>query len=225
MNMGKRIESAMFAAEHNQTTLAAAMGISPQAVQQWISGETSPRGMRLKKLADVLHVSISYLVDDAHENQVIRQDLPAPTDDDFALVLQLDVAAACGDGKYVDHVVVKGGLAFKRSSLRDFGVAESDARIIYAAGGSMWPTIQDGCVVLLNTADKEPKEGRVYAICTPDGEIVLKRLIKDYHPAVGGITWLMSSDNPDKNNYPNKILPPDDRTMIIGRAVWNDNRL
>lgn len=148
-----------------------------------------------------------------------------PTDDEFALVMQLDVSAACGDGKYVDHVVVKGGLAFKRSSLRDFGVSESAARIIYASGGSMWPTIQDGCVVLINTADKEPKEGKVYAICTPDGAIVLKRLTLDYHPSVGGVTWLMSSDNPDKSHYPNKILPPDDRTMIIGRAVWNDNKL
>lgn len=151
--------------------------------------------------------------------------LPHPTDDEFAMVQQLDVAAACGDGVYVEHVVVKGGLAFKRSSLREFGVPESAARIIYAKGGSMWPTIQDGCVVLINTNEREPREGKVYAICTPDGTIVLKRLVMEYHPVMSGQAWIMRSDNPDKTAHPDKILPPDDRTMIVGQAVWNDNRL
>ncbi|WP_316855710.1 S24 family peptidase [Ralstonia mannitolilytica] len=148
-----------------------------------------------------------------------------PTESDFALVPQLDIAAACGEGKFIDHVVVKGGLAFKRSSLREFGVSEKTARIIYASGGSMWPTMQDGCVVLIDTADREPREGKVYAVCTPDGGLVLKRLVRDYHPAIGSLVWIMRSDNPDKTTHPDKVLPPDDRTMIAGRAIWNDNRL
>ncbi len=148
-----------------------------------------------------------------------------PTEDEFALVPQLDIELACGDGKFVDHVVVKGGLAFKRSSLKDFGVTEKTARIVYAVGGSMAPTIQDGCVVLINTADTEPKEGRVFAICMPEGGILLKRLVRDYHPNFGGMVWIMRSDNPDKIAHPDKVLPPDDRTMIVGRAIWNDNRL
>lgn len=152
-------------------------------------------------------------------------ELAQPSEDDFALVQQLDVAASCGTGRFVEHVVVKGGLAFKKSSLRDFGLTEESARIIYASGGSMEPTIQDGCVVLLNTADTAPREGRVFAICQPDGDLVLKRLVMDYIPALGAQGWVMRSDNADKNKHPDKILPPDARTMIVGRAVWNDNRL
>jgi len=148
-----------------------------------------------------------------------------PTEDEFALVPQLDIEIACGSGRFVDHVVVKGGLAFKRSSLRDFGVTEKTARIIYASGSSMAPYIQDGCVVLINTADIEPKEGKIYAICVPEGGMVLKRLIRDYHPNFGGLVWIMRSDNPDKIAHPDKVLPPDDRTMIAGRAIWNDNKL
>ncbi|GAA7771989.1 hypothetical protein RN01_28100 [Cupriavidus sp. SHE] len=162
---------------------------------------------------------------DAQSGQFVDDESREPTDDEFALVPQLNISAACGDGKYADHVVVKGGLAFKRSSLHEFGVTEKTARVIYASGGSMWPTIQDGCVVLLNTVDTSPKEGKVYAICTPDGEIVLKRLVRDYSPAIGGQAWIMRSDNPDKTTHPDKVLPPDDRTMIVGRAIWNDNRL
>lgn len=154
-----------------------------------------------------------------------EQDLPRPTEEEFALVPQLDVKAACGDGRFQDHVVVKGGLAFKRSSLRDFGVPEHAARIIYADGGSMRPTIQDGRVVLINTADNEPKDGKIYLICMPDGDLVLKRLVHDYHPASGAMAWIIRSDNPDRATFPDKLLPPDDRTMIAGRAVWTDSLL
>jgi phage repressor protein C with HTH and peptisase S24 domain len=184
-----------------------------------------PRGMRKEtawKIEDAAGVERGYLdIPHRHEPDGVR----TPTEAEFALVPQLDVEAACGTGKFVDHVVVKGGLAFKRSSLKDFGVTEKTARIIYASGNSMAPLIQDGCVVLINTADTEPKDGKVYAICTPEGGLVLKRLIRDYHPGLGAQAWIMRSDNPDKTAYPDKLLPPDDRTMIVGRAVWNDNRL
>ncbi|MEF9340960.1 S24 family peptidase [Ralstonia solanacearum species complex bacterium KE101] len=182
------------------------------------------RGMRKEtawKIEEAAGVERGYL-DSLHPEIAESR---TPKDDEFALVPQLDVEAACGSSRFVDHVVVKGGLAFKRSSLKDFGVTEQTARVIYASGGSMAPTIQDGCVVLLNTADTTAREGKVYAICTPEGGLVLKRLIRDYHPSLGAQAWIMRSDNPDKNTHPDKMLPPDDRTMIVGRAIWNDNKL
>lgn len=184
-----------------------------------------PRGMRKEtawRIEDAAGVPRGWL-DAVHEEESNRLD--SPSDDEFAMIPQLDLSASCGHGCYEDHVVVKGGLAFKRSSLATFGVPEASARIIHACGGSMEPTIQDGCVVLLNISDTEPREGRVYAIVQPDGGLVLKRLVRDYLPALGGQGWVMRSDNTDKIKFPDKILPPDDRTVIVGRAVWNDNRL
>lgn len=153
------------------------------------------------------------------------EELPNPTEEEFTIVPQLDIAAACGNGRFEDHVVVKGGLAFKKSFLREQGVPEHAARIIYADGGSMLPKIQDGRVVLINTAETTPMDGKIYAVCLPDGGLVLKRLVHDYHPAAGAIVWILRSDNPDKTQFPDKILPPDDRTMIAGRAIWTDSIL
>lgn len=45
----------------NQSELARHVGVSPQAVQQWIAGETSPRGKNLVKVAEFLGVSPSEL--------------------------------------------------------------------------------------------------------------------------------------------------------------------
>ncbi|NUA26130.1 S24 family peptidase [Cupriavidus basilensis] len=212
------------------TDVANALNQSPQTINNWERRGMSKAGMLAAQetigcSATWLSTGIPPMVSGSRPEAEAGDETRVPTGDEFALVPQLDIAAACGEGQFVDHVVVKGGLAFKRSSLRDFGVPEGSARIIYSSGGSMWPTIQDGRVVLLNLTDREPRDGKVYAICKPYDGLVLKRLVWDYHPSIGAQTWIMRSDNPDKNEHPDKILPPDDRTMIVGRAVWNDNKL
>jgi phage repressor protein C with HTH and peptisase S24 domain len=162
---------------------------------------------------------------DAAGSTLGEQVLPNPTSDEYVLVPQLNIEAACGEGRFHDHVIVDGGKTFAKSELRDLGVPEYAARLIYAAGGSMSPRIQDGRAVLINLIDREPRDNKIYAICMPDDGLVLKRLLWDFHPAVGRRTWIIRSDNPDKAAFPDKLLPPDDRTMIAGRAVWTDSLL
>lgn len=148
-----------------------------------------------------------------------------PSDEDFDLIPQLDLAAACGDGKFSDHVVVKGGLAFKKTFMHQFGVTEATGRIIYAQGSSMEPTIGSGRVVLINLADTTPQDGRVFLICDQDGAMILKRLVREYDPTFQQTVWKTRSDNPDKRSYPDKILPDDPRVKIVGRAIWHDGLL
>jgi len=54
--IGRRIRAAMQAKGLDQSTVARAIGVEPQSVQQWISGRTSPRGYRIKALAALLDV-------------------------------------------------------------------------------------------------------------------------------------------------------------------------
>lgn len=46
----------------NQSELARFVGVSPQAVQQWVAGETSPRGNNLRKVAEFLGTTLEYLL-------------------------------------------------------------------------------------------------------------------------------------------------------------------
>lgn len=223
----RRLNLEQLVNKYGLAQVAKRMGKPASQISDMLAGRKSFGEKVARAMERAWDASLPALWLDASDADVSAGDTPGsePSEAEFALVPQLNIAAACGEGKFVDHMVVKGGLAFKRSSLREFGVTEKTARIIYASGGSMWPTMQDGCVVLIDTADREPREGKVYAVCTPDGGLVLKRLIRDYHPAIGSQVWIMRSDNPDKTTHPDKILPPDDRTMIAGRAIWNDNRL
>jgi HTH-type transcriptional regulator, cell division transcriptional repressor len=57
MNFATVIREAREKLNLNQSQLADLLGVSPQAVQQWESGATQPRGKRLSKIAEVLKLS------------------------------------------------------------------------------------------------------------------------------------------------------------------------
>ena len=48
-----------------QTDLASKMNVSPQSVQQWENGKTTPRGKRLDLLSNVLDAPASYFFDES----------------------------------------------------------------------------------------------------------------------------------------------------------------
>jgi transcriptional regulator with XRE-family HTH domain len=54
MDIAKIIRGGREKLNLNQSQLAELVGVSPQAVQQWESGATQPRGKRLNKIAEVL---------------------------------------------------------------------------------------------------------------------------------------------------------------------------
>lgn len=61
-SMANRIELALRNKNGgNQSELARFIGVSPQAVQKWVSGEAAPKGDNLKKAAEFLGVSAAYL--------------------------------------------------------------------------------------------------------------------------------------------------------------------
>jgi phage repressor protein C with HTH and peptisase S24 domain len=202
--------------------------ITRAAVAKWEAGSSkTQKPENFFAAAKALGLSPQWVLNEKGEKYTNHQSelLPQPTEDEFSLVQQLDLSASCGHGRFTEHVVVKGGLAFKRSSLRDIGVQEEHARVIYATGDSMEPSIGHGRVVLIDTADKKASDNKIFLICDPDGSILLKRLVREFHPGSGDMRWIMRSDNPNKTQYPDKLLPDDERTNIVGRAIWTDKML
>jgi phage repressor protein C with HTH and peptisase S24 domain len=78
-------------------------------------------------------------------------------------------------------------------------------------GDSMEPTMSQGDTVVINTAEKSPKDGKIFAV-NYEGEAVIKRLERN----IG--QWWLVSDNPDQRQYPRKVCQ-DDACLIIGRVV------
>jgi len=64
MTFGEKVKEARILKNLSQTELAAITGISERSLYTYEQLNTIPRKSNLKKLADALNVSISYLIDD-----------------------------------------------------------------------------------------------------------------------------------------------------------------
>lgn len=60
--IAKRISRARELKGLNQSELARRLSISPQAVQNWEAGKSSPRGERIKETANILGITVEYLL-------------------------------------------------------------------------------------------------------------------------------------------------------------------
>lgn len=60
--IAERIISARKAKNLNQSELARALKVTPQAVQSWEVGKSQPKGPRIEALANILGVSVQYLI-------------------------------------------------------------------------------------------------------------------------------------------------------------------
>lgn len=199
--------------------LAEITGKTAKAAGKWLNAESMPGRANMVAIASWLNVRLEWL---AHgEGEMLQGKAPdpapgAPSEKDYALIPQYTAKGSAGNGHLNEHVEVKGGLAFKRDWLARLGVKEQRCSVIYAQGSSMEPSIGDGEVVLLDHDATEPRDGKVYVLQRADGEIIIKRLIKQ----MSG--WVIRSDNEDKRRYPDEPISADNlqHVEVVGRVVW-----
>ncbi|MNO33990.1 putative HTH-type transcriptional regulator [compost metagenome] len=139
----------------------------------------------------------------------------------YAYIPQYDAKAAAGLGSENPHVEIRSTLAFKREWLKMKGAKADQLIVIYAEGESMWPTISDRDVLLVDRSRIDPVDGQVFVLAGADGAIV-KRLAKG---PLG--QWLLRSDNEDKVQYPDRyhLHVNGNEHRIIGKVIWRGGDL
>lgn len=85
----------------------------------------------------------------------------------------------------------------------------------FVGGESMLPNLHPDDVVVVNLADRDPVDGKVFAV-NYEGEPVIKRLTRDLG------RWWLTSDNPDQQRYPRKACEGD-TCIIVGRVVHKES--
>ena len=68
MTFGEKLRAARIAMNLSQIELAEKIGVTERSIYNYEQAATSPKQTVLKKLAEVLNVSITYLVDDDESN-------------------------------------------------------------------------------------------------------------------------------------------------------------
>ncbi|MNJ43824.1 putative HTH-type transcriptional regulator [compost metagenome] len=145
----------------------------------------------------------------------------ATLDDRYAFIPQYDAKAAAGLGSENPHVEVRSTLAFKREWLRVKGAKAEHLIVIYAEGESMWPTINDRDVLLIDRSKVEPVDGQIFVLAHGEKTIV-KRLVKT---PIG--SWYLRSDNENKEDHPDRSFLRSDTNehRIIGKVIWRGGDL
>jgi phage repressor protein C with HTH and peptisase S24 domain len=222
MILGSRIRERISATGTSQAQLARAIGVSPQAVSKMVVGNTN-ESAKLYQIARFLRTTPEYLTgetDDpeAGEDSVADRQLgfrgadpevPA-SGSDTVEIDEINVNFGFG-GAFHDEPLKVTKVSFSRSWLRHF--TDSAPEHLFSAvgiGDSMWPTIHDTDLVLVDRAEMTPRVADKLW-CFAYGQV---GMIKRLRPMPdGGIKILSDNDRvPPETAY-------DSELHMIGRVV------
>lgn len=215
--------------------LAKITSVTPKAVSKWLNGESIPGAAKMLTLANALDVKVEWLQHGSGQgpgngSPSIPEQAPQATpkqseeDDwyDYVFVDKYTAKAAAGTGYDNAHVVLRNTLAFKRDWLRAKGANPKNLKVIYADGGSMWPTISDHDVLLVDSSKVDPVDGGIFVLESATDGTIVKRLVLT---ALG--EWVLRSDNADKGEYPDRsfLRSEFNEHHILGRVIWRGGDL
>lgn len=231
MTLSERIRMAMTATGISQIELARACGVKPPSVHGWLTGKAKfLRGENLLLAARALGVSQDWLATGAgnmHQQAEIgpvagvagamRVTIAEHDDPDFIQIPMVKLRLSAGITSFQTEPDRREGgtLGMRRSWIERTGLNPASLIAIQVKGDSMEPSLYEDDVVVLNTADKRPVDGAVFAV-NYEGEAVVKRFARDAGD------WWLTSDNPDQRKHHRKICRGD-ACIIVGRVVRKES--
>lgn len=228
----QRLVEALKDAGKSQADLARETGLKAASVSGWVNGTTkSLKAESARKIELALGVSADWLLTGkgskqrrshvvGHPSQEQRVGSSGPdvigySEPSFIEIDWANGGLSAGPGAAPSYDEERRSLAFSETWLKKKGFKRKHLVIIEVVGESMEPRLSNGDVALINTADKEIKDHRIYALRYGD-DLRIKRLSRRYDGAV-----VISSDNP-LPEFRDEIVPAADlhQLQILGRAVW-----
>lgn len=213
MSFAKRFEEARERADLSIASIAKRLGVSVQSVYLWQQGSI-PKANRLRELADLLGVSLQWLV---YGNEEPHSMLDHQTG--VVVIPQLNIQPSAGFGGYVDSesdcVVKMIGLASEWLNQTLPGTNQKSLVVHSVAGDSMEPTLKDHDFVLLDTSvDRVTRDG-LYIVGF-DGLLFAKRI-----QIVPGKKLMLISDNSAYQPLTVDLTDESSSFRVIGRIVYS----
>lgn len=239
----ERVEAEVRARGESLASFAARIGVRSQDINNW-KKRGIPRS-RQRLVAEALGWTLDRLLAENGVDSVRPAQRPwTATDETLADWPGHDAGVAEGPGARVwdrpagvvgagglwiprQRIVMQGGqasvvpdegvpLAFARAWAARSGLREERTAVYYAQDESMSPAIRAGDLLLVDVADQQPADARVFLVCYR-GELKARRVYLGYDGA-----WILRADNRE-GGYPDQSVPADDqgtRVMLVGRVLW-----
>lgn len=210
MELSERIRSKMTEHSLRAVDIVKKTGVSKGTVSQWLNGIAKPGGKNIIVLSKVLGCDPEWLMSGQGSPEGID-----PQAGNYINIPLLNVELSAGTGSYTDLENVADWVPISRDWILKNRYSETGLKAVTVSGDSMSPRLQDGDMLLVNTADNKPVSGNIYAIAV-DNELRVKRLLKRMDGS-----WIISSDNKANPAYVDETISHHnfEQLRIIGRAV------
>ncbi len=218
--LGDRVEERLKKLGLSQAELARRVKVSQPTINALIRGNNTS-SKHLHRIAAELETSPAYLAGETDDNSPIAlpaSALEAVTEKyDLAFLPEFEIGYSMGGGTPFEHVEQRGVVPFQRQWLRSIMRGTIDELFVARGeGDSMQPTILDGDVVLIDTAQKDIRQqDRIWAVNYGDLGVI-KRVRR-----LPGGNYVLLSDN--------ATVPPvkcfDEEMQVIGRVIWIGRRI
>lgn len=123
-----------------------------------------------------------------------------------------DIRAAAGAGALVEDGQPTSYQVFREQFLSRIARQIGDLSVIQVSGDSMWDTLHDGDMVLVDRSVRRIVKDGIYVLLYDD-ELLVKRCQRDLSD--DGVDIM--SDNPRYKSY---HITGDERLRVIGRVIW-----
>lgn len=214
-DFGNRVLQALAAAELTQVRAAKLLSqklnreIKPQTIQYMAS--SADESALTADLAALCGVRYEWLARGTGPMREIDElGIEGVSSEAFVEIPAMVLKAAAGKGYLPDYVEIKGGRAYTKEFFRQERVDPRNCFRIKVDGHSMEPTLWDGDWVLVNGADKELRNNKVYAFQVHD-EIRVKRFFLQTDGSL-----LIHSDN---KAFPEERLFDSSSVSVLGRVI------
>lgn len=229
-----RLSQAREAKGLNKTAFAKAVGVSNPTVTDWEKavedgGIKEIAGPRLTKICEVLEIEPRWLLHGENEtakknwlNRLDPQTYRQVTDADAAnpnvtAIKKVRLRLSAGvTGFQAEPELFDGSqLLVSTEWLQRNRFNPESLVAIRVKGDSMEPSLFEDDIVVINTEDRKPVDGAVFAM-NYEGEPVVKRFSRDAGD------WWLTSDSPDQRKHHRKVCRGE-ACLIIGRVVRKES--
>ena len=220
MTVGERIEQRLTRLGLSQAELARRVGVSQPTINALVRGDNSG-SKHLHRIASELETSPAWLAgetDDDAPHAPAPSAIAALADKlDLETVPELELGYSMGGGSVFAAYEQRGIVPFARAMLRPIMRGTfADLFVARGEGDSMQPTLLDGDLVLIDTAQRDIRQqDRIWAVSYGD-----LGMIKRVRRLPSGMYRLMSD---------NELVPPieccDDEMHVVGRVIWIGRRI
>ena len=222
MSIKKRLEQMIAEKGWNQTDLAFKLGITPQAVQQWLRNEnpTTPSQARLRKISEISGYPVHWFSmsdEEVKKDEFLISNMSGKSDLIHSYQIDLlDVNAKAGIGGCINNEYpdIIQSIYFSKDGLLEIVGRKTNNGLymITVPTDSMSPTIDKGDVVFIDTNVTSYSGEGIY-IFAIDNEVYIKRLQR----VPGGIYKALS----DNKSYDPFEMRSDlfETVTIIGKFV------